>query len=72
MATRYMILNTMGRPTKSIVPRVLLFLEHKTWFQIKTKTQNLLSMVRYVNYRICIFMNVNETLKNEVKIIKTP
>ena len=70
MATRYMILKTGGRPTKSIVSRVLLFLEHKTWYQIKAKTQTFLPMVRYVNYPICIFMNINENLKNEVKIIK--
>ena len=62
MATRYMILKTVDRPTKSIVSRVLLLLEHKTWYQIKAKTQTFLPMVR-------ILM---KTLKNEVKIIKTP
>ena len=67
MATRYMILKTGGRPTKSLVSRVLLLLEHKTWYQIKAKTQTFHPMVRYVNYLICIFMNINENLKNEVK-----
>ena len=67
MAKRYMILKTGGRPTKLIVSSVLLFLEHKTWYQIKDKTKTLLPMVRYINYLICIFMNINENLKNEVK-----
>ena len=33
--TRYMILKNGGQPTKSIVYRVLLILEHFTWFRIK-------------------------------------
>ena len=70
MATCYMIPKSWGRPTKSIVSSVLLFLEHKTWYQIKAKTKTFLPMVRYVNYLICIFININENLKNEVKIIK--
>ena len=70
MATRYMILKTVGRPTKSIVSSVLLILEHKTWYQIKAKTKTFLPVVRYVNYLVYIFMNINENLKNEVKIIK--
>ena len=72
MATRYMILKTGGISTKSIVSRVLLFLEHTPWYQIEAKTHNFLPMVRYIYYLICIFMNFNEDLKNEVKIIKTP
>ena len=35
IATRYMILNNVGRPTKSILTRVLLIIEHLTWYQIK-------------------------------------
>ena len=62
MATRYMILKTGDSPKKSIVSSVLLFLEHKTWYQIEAKTKTLLPMVRYVNYLICIFMNINENL----------
>ena len=67
MATRYMILKTGGISTKSIVSRVLLFLEHTPWYQIEAKTHNFLPMVRYLYYLICIFMNINEDLKNEVK-----
>ena len=54
-----------GIPIESIVSRVLhvVFLEHKTWYQIKTKTHDFLPMVRYLNYLICIFMNINENLK---------
>ena len=62
MATRRMILKTGGSPTKPIVFSVLLFLDYKTWYQIEAKTKTLLPMVRYVNYIICIFMNINENL----------
>ena len=63
MATRYMILKTGGVATKSIVSRLLLFLEHTPWYQIEAKTYTFLPMVRYINYLICIFMNINENLK---------
>ena len=72
MATRYMILKTGGISTKSIVSRVLLFLEQKPWYQIEDKIQTFLPMVIYIYYLICLFMNIYEDLKNEVKIIKTP
>ena len=72
MATHYMILKNGGNPTKSLVSTVLLIIEHRTLYQIKVLTQAFCHMVRFVNYLICIFMNINENLKNEVKIIKTP
>ena len=69
MATRYMILKTGGISTKSIVSRVLLFREQKPWYQLEDKIHTFFPMVRYiyVYYLICIFMNINEDLKNEVK-----
>ena len=67
MATRYMILKNGGRPTESVVSRVLLVLEHKNLYQIKVSIHAFLLMVRYINYLICIFMYINEILKAEVK-----
>ena len=63
MATRNMILKNVGRPTKSIVTRVLLIIEHKTWYQIKAESQAILPVAQYVNHLICISMNINENLK---------
>ena len=51
--TPYMILKNGCRPTKSILSRVLLILEHLTWCQNKALTQAFLSIVRYVNHLIC-------------------
>ena len=67
MVTRYYDYKTGDIPTKSIVSRVLLFLEHKTWCQIEAKTHTFLLIVRYINHLICIFMNINENFKNVVK-----
>ena len=70
MATRYMILKNEGSPSKTIISRVLIILAHLTWYKIKALTQAFPHMVLYVNNLICIFMNINENLKNEVKTIK--
>ena len=59
-----------GRPTNSIISRVLLILEHKNWCQIKAYTHVFLPVVRFVNHLICIFMNINENLQKWSKIIK--
>ena len=66
MATLYMILKNGGRLTKSIVSRVVLILEHLPWYQIEAWTQDVLLVVRYVNHLICIFMIINESMKNEL------
>ena len=65
-----MILENGGRPIKSIIFRVQLILEDLTWYQIEAKTHTFLSMVRYVSYLICIFINININLKNDVNILK--
>ena len=67
MATPYMILENGGLPKYPIISRVLLILEHSIWCQIKAETHVFLSKVRYVNLLICIFMNINEKLLNEIK-----
>ena len=52
-----------GRPTNSIISRVLLIPEHQNWCQIKAYTHVFLLVVRFVNHLICIFMNINENLQ---------
>ena len=39
-------------------------------YHIKAKTRAFLPMVKYLNYLNCIFMNIDEILKYEVKLIK--
>ena len=70
MATLYMIHKNGGMLTKSIVSRVLLILEHTTWYQIEALTHAVLPVVKYVNHLICIFMIINESMKKELKYHK--
>ena len=68
MAIPYMIIMNGGRPTNSILSRVLLIIENYNCCQIKAQIHVIPPVVSYVNYLICIFMNTNENLKNEVKL----
>ena len=67
MATINMILENGGRPTNSIISRVLLTIEHCTKICVKLKLRHmsfvLCQICRYTNLHI---MDINENLKNEV------
>ena len=67
MATGNAILMNWGRPRNSIISQLLLILDNKPWYQIKGWIQVFYPMVRYTTYLMCIFMNINETLQNDVK-----
>ena len=66
MATLYMILKNGGRPTKSIVSRVLSYTRAINGTKLKLRHRPFFPVVRYVNHLICIFMNINVNMKNEV------
>ena len=70
MAIPYMILGNGGTPTKSILSRAHLSSNTKIFVKFKAWTYAFLSVVRYVNHIICIFMNINKNIKKRVKIIK--
>ena len=74
MANRNAILKNGGLPTKSIISQLLLTIDYLTWYQIELyqKTHAFPPMIRDTNYLICIFMNINENLKNKGKSHKTP
>ena len=65
-ATHIVNLKNRGRPTKSIISQQLLILDNKTGYQIKAYTLVFHPLIEYTNYLICIFMNINENLTNEV------
>ena len=63
MAANNAILKNGGVTTKSFISQSLLSLDYKTWYQIQAMAYTFYHMVRYTNYLICIFMNINENVK---------
>ena len=57
----------------SINPKcqLLIFLDFQTCYQIKVETLHANPVVLYTNYLICIFMNINENIRNKSKILET-
>ena len=54
-----------GRPTNSIISRVLLILEHKIGVKLKLRYNHVfVHVLRYVNLLTFILININENLKN--------
>ena len=70
MATHNAIFMIGGVSTKSIISQLLFSLDCYTWYQIKAYELAFQQMVRHANYLylICIFMNINEMLKNMGKL----
>ena len=52
-------------PTKCLLFQLPLALEYQTWNQIYAKLQQFYLMIKYANYLIIIFMNINENIRNE-------
>ena len=67
MATHNAIFKNGGVTTKSFISQLLLSLDYKTY--IKPWRGPFYHMVRYTNYLICIFMNINENVKKKKKIV---
>ena len=73
MATFYMILEMGGGGGGGVGLQIQSYLRFylsysiKIGFKIKAKTHVFLPVVRLVNHLICIFMDINENYKNEVK-----
>ena len=49
-----------GVPSKCLILQLLNALEHQTGYQIYAKARPIYLMIRYPNYLIIIFMNINE------------
>ena len=65
MATCNGNLEDGGVPTNSIISLLLLTIADLNWYQIKAKSQAFSPVVRYLNYLICIFIHINESLKHK-------
>ena len=54
-----------GVPRKFLIFQLVIALENQTWYQTDAKIQTFNLLIRYANYLIIIFMNINENIKNE-------
>ena len=51
--------------------QLLIALENQAWYNTDSKMQTFYLLIRYANYLIIIFMNINENIWNERKLWKT-
>ena len=51
--------------------KLLTFLDYQTCNQIKAETLHFNPVVCYTNYLICIFININENIRNQRKMLET-
>ena len=70
MATSNAILKNGDIPTKSNISQLLLIIALQIVTKLKRRHMHFILWSETLNYLICIFMNINEYLKNEGKIIK--
>ena len=57
----------MGVPTKCLLFQLPIAIEYQTWNQIYAKVQPFYLMIKYTNYLIITFININENIRNERK-----
>ena len=56
-----------GVPRKFLIFQFVIALENKTWYQTDAKIQTFYLLIRYANYLIIIFININENIRNARK-----
>ena len=54
-------------PRKFLNFQLPIAIKYQTWYQINAKVEPIYIMIRYANYLIIIFMNINENIRNERK-----
>ena len=54
-----------GVPRKILIFKLVNALENQTWYQTNAKILTFYLSIRYANYLIIIFMNINESIRNE-------
>ena len=57
----------VGLQIQSLLGFYLISLSTKIGVKLKLRLMSFFPVVNYVNLLICIFMNINDNLKNEVK-----
>ena len=60
-----------GVPRKFLIFQLVIALESQTWYQTEAKIPTFNLLIKYANYLIVIFMNINENIRNERKSWKT-
>ena len=60
-----------GVPRRILIFQLVIALESQTWYQTEAKIPTFYLMIRYANYLVVIFMNINENIRNERKSWKT-
>ena len=61
----------VGIDLKFLIFQFVIALENQTWHQTDAKIQTFYLLMRYANYLVIIFMNINENIRNERKSWKT-
>ena len=70
MATHNALLKNGDVSSKVLISQQLLILCFKTWYQLNVKTYDFCPIFRFVNDQICIFIDINENIRNKRKIVK--
>ena len=60
-----------GVPRNLLIFQLVIALESQTWYQTEAKIPYFYLLIRYANYLIVIFVNINEDIRNERKSWKT-
>ena len=60
-----------GVPRQFLIFQLVIALENQTWYQTDSIIQIFYLLIRYANNLIIIFMNINESARNERKSWKT-
>ena len=58
-------------PRKFLIFQLVIAFESQTWYQTVAKIPTFYLLIRYANYLIVIFMNINKNIRNERKSWKT-
>ena len=56
-----------GVPRKLSYFQLPIAIEYQTLYEINAKVEPIYIMIRYANYLIILFMNINENIRNERK-----
>ena len=57
-------------PTKCPICLLRTSLDYKTWYQIKMRHCHLTKMIKYANYLIKIFKNINVNIRHKTKFVE--
>ena len=62
--------NEGGIPTKCPICLLFIRLDYKIWYQIKLRLCHFTKIIKYANYLIQVFMNINVNIRNKTKLVE--